>query len=152
MITTAWFFGNEDLSDAHAIRRKVFIEEQGIDESLEIDGTDTACMHLVAYEEGTPAATGRILITRDDFIIGRVAVLPAYRHRHFGTLVMQVLINACFTMGGERQVVHAQLTAKPFYERLGFAAYGEEYMEAGLPHIAMAHTGDCEKLCQGKCH
>lgn len=148
MITTSWFFGGDGLDDAHMIRRKVFIGEQGISEADEMDGTDGACAHLVAYDDGgAPAATGRVMVTRDEYIIGRVAVLPEYRNQGYGLLVMQTLIRACFVMGGEQQVVHAQLAARGFYEKLGFTVRGNIYEEAGIPHIAMVHHGDCETAC-----
>ncbi len=149
MITTEWFLGEGNLTDAHSIRRAVFIEEQGIEEAVEMDGTDPSCVHLVAYDDdGTPAATGRIMVTNDAFIIGRVAVLPEYRRKQYGTLIMQTLMHACYTMGGERQEVHAQTAVRGFYESLGFTAYGEEYLEAGIPHINMRHEGDSEPLCK----
>lgn len=148
MITTAWFFGELDLQDAHIIRRKVFIEEQNIAEEIEMDGTDKSCIHLVAYEADEPIATGRIRISREEFSIGRVAVLPEHRGKHYGILIMQTLIHACFTMGGERQVVHAQLPVRGFYEKLGFTAYGDVYEEAGIPHISMERFGDSRKLCR----
>jgi predicted GNAT family N-acyltransferase len=106
------------------------------------------CVHLVAYsDDGAPAATGRIMVTRDEFIIGRVAVLPEYRKRYYGTLVMKTLIRACFVMGGEKQTIHSQVSARGFYEKLGFAAYGDEYEEAGIPHINMVHEGDAVGCC-----
>lgn len=148
MISTAWFFGDRDLQDAHCIRRAVFIEEQQIDEAVELDGTDSACAHLVVYADGIPAATGRIMITRDEFLIGRVAVLPAYRGQHLGVLVTQMLIHACYEMGSERQTVHAQLSAQNFYTKLGFTVCGDVYEEAGIPHIPMEHYGDSQPLCR----
>jgi ElaA protein len=148
MISTKWFFGENDLQEAHAIRRKVFMEEQGISEADEMDGTDGSCVHLVAYEGDVPVATGRIRITLDEYNIGRVAVLPAHRGRHYGVFVMQVLIHACFSMGGERQTVHAQVPVRAFYEKLGFAAYGGVYEEAGIPHISMERFGDSVPLCK----
>ena len=149
MITTQWFIGDKDLADAHKVRRKVFIEEQGIDEALEIDGTDGGCIHLVVYDEnGVPAATGRIVVNSGDFSVGRVAVLPEYRKKGYGTLVMQVLINACYSMGSERQYLHSQVSARGFYEKLGFTTYGEEFEDAGIPHISMEHFGDSERLCK----
>jgi predicted GNAT family N-acyltransferase len=51
-------------------------------------------------------------------------------------------------MGGERQVVHAQLPVRGFYEKLGFTAYGDVYEEAGIPHISMERFGDSRKLCR----
>jgi len=147
MLTLQWFFGDrESLADAHAIRRVVFIEEQGVSEAEEHDGTDPACIHLVAYENDIPVSTGRIMITRDDFIIGRVATLPSHRGRGIATGIMQALIDACCTMGGDRQILHAQTHARAFYEKLGFTAYGEEFMDAGIPHIAMEHFGT-ERKC-----
>jgi ElaA protein len=148
LITTEWYFGEDNLTDAHAIRRRVFIEEQGISEKGEMDGTDSSCVHLVAYDDdGRAAATGRIVVTREAFTIGRVAVLAEYRKSGYGTLIMQTLIHACYTMGGVRQQIHAQTSARGFYEKLGFVAYGEEYAEEGIPHISMYHDGDSEMLC-----
>jgi len=150
MLTLQWFFGDkEELTDAHAVRRAVFIDEQNVSEADELDGTDGACIHLVAYENETPISTGRIMITRDDFIIGRVATLKSHRGRGIATGVMQALIDACCTMGGERQILHAQTHARSFYEKLGFTAYGEEFDDAGIPHIAMEHFGT-ERKCKNE--
>jgi predicted GNAT family N-acyltransferase len=33
--------------------------------------------------------------------------------------------------------LHAQLSAREFYERAGYAAHGEVYTEAGIEHIDM---------------
>ena len=150
MITTSWFFGDEGLDDAHYIRRVVFIREQGISEADEMDGTDGSCVHLVAYdEEGNPVSTGRIMVTGDEFVIGRVATVKSRRGLGYGALVMRTLMRACFVMGGERQTVHAQVSARDFYTKLGFFALGEVYEEAGIPHITMAHEGDIETPCGG---
>ena len=139
MLVLKWFFGDKGLEDAHTIRRAVFIDEQGISEADEYDGTDHACVHLVAYENDRPIATGRIMLSGDDYIIGRVAVLKSHRGQRLGLGIMQALIEACCEMGGERQILHAQTSARGFYEKLGFTPYGEEFDEAGIPHIAMEH-------------
>ena len=147
MIMLQWFWGDkEDLKDAHEVRRAVFIEEQGVPENEEHDGTDAACIHLVAYENDAPVCTGRIMITQEDFVIGRVATLKSHRGRGIAKGVMQALIDACVVMGGERQILHAQLSARGFYEKLGFTAYGDVFDDAGIPHIAMEHFGT-ERTC-----
>lgn len=145
MVSTKWFAEDDDLTDVHAIRRKVFIEEQNVSESDEMDGTDGQALHLAVYDNGKAVATGRVLT--DGFVIGRVAVLKAYRGNHYGDLVMRMLIRKAYDMGGHEQVVHAQLGARGFYEKLGFVAFGEEYEEAGIPHINMKHTGDVTGAC-----
>jgi len=152
MLELKWFFGDKGLDDAYAIRREVFVQEQNVSEADEYDGTDGACTHLVLYEDGIPIATGRIMITGNDYVIGRVAVLKAHRGKQLGFGIMQTLIEACCVMGSERQILHAQTHARGFYEKLGFAAYGEEFEEAGIPHIAMEHFGSakCCKTAGGK--
>ena len=141
MLTMQWFFGDKGLEDAYAVRRAVFVEEQGISEADEYDGSDGACVHLVLYENAIPVATGRIMITSEDYVIGRVAVLKSHRGQQLGLGIMQALIQACCEMGSERQVLSAQLPARGFYEKLGFTAYGDVYDDAGIPHIAMERVG-----------
>jgi len=149
MLTMQWFFGDKELEDAHAVRRAVFIEEQCISKDNEFDGTDAACVHLVLYKNQSPVATGRIMITSDDYTIGRVAVLKDYRGQNLGFGIMQALIQASYDMGSQRQILSAQTSARAFYEKLGFKAYGNEYDDAGIPHIAMERFGPlgcCGKL------
>lgn len=148
MLTLQWFFGDkEDLAHAHHIRRVVFMEEQHVSEAEEYDGTDGACIHLVAYDQDEPVSTGRIMIKKDDFIIGRVATLKSHRGKGYASVVMEALIDACVTMGGHRKILHAQLTARTFYEKLGFTAYGDVFVDAGIDHIAMEHFGT-NRQCQ----
>jgi len=147
MLTMQWFFGEEGLDDVYALRRRVFIDEQGISEVEEYEGDDGGCIHLVLYVNDVPVSTGRIKITRDDYVIGRVATLAEHRGKGYATGVMQALIKACCVMGGERQILHAQLTARKFYESLGFTAYGDEFEEAGIPHVCMEHIGPPKGCC-----
>ena len=147
MLTMKWFMGEkDDLADVHAVRREVFMGEQGLSPEEEFDGTDASCVHLLFYDGDAPVCTGRIFIGDDFFKIGRVATLAAFRGRGIAKKLMQTLINACVSMGGTRQIVHAQIVARGFYESLGFVAYGEEFDEAGIPHVAMEHFGGA-KMC-----
>ena len=147
MISTKWFTGAADLGDASAIRRVVFIDEQNVSEEEEWDGTDAGAIHLVVYDNAVPVATGRILIEGEDFHLGRIAVLKEYRKQGLGDFLMRLLIRRAFELGGTRQVIHAQLQAKGFYEKLGFAAYGDEFIEANIPHTMMAREGDITGPC-----
>jgi len=148
MLTMQWFFGEENLEDVYALRRAVFIDEQGIAVEDELEGDDGGCIHVVLYESDVPVATGRIKITKEDYVIGRVATLSQHRGRGFATAVMQALIKACCIMGGERQILHAQLSAQVFYEKLGFTPYGDVFDEAGIPHVCMEHFGFPKGSCQ----
>lgn len=149
MLEMKWFMGDkDDLSDVHAIRRAVFCDEQGLTETQEFDGTDGACVHLVLFDNGEAVSTGRVFIG-DEYKIGRVATVMTHRGRGLATSVMQTLIGACVAMGGTRQVLHSQIAARGFYEKLGFTAYGEEFEEEGIPHIAMEHFGGAKTCGSG---
>ena len=142
MITAEWFTGEDNLTGVHAIRRAVFIEEQGVSEEDEMDGTDAGAIHLLVREDGTPVATGRILIENGVFTLGRVAVLKERRGKKLGDFVMRMLIRRAFELGGNEQRLHSQTHARGFYEKLGFAAVTGEYTEAGIPHVGMVRYGD----------
>lgn len=147
MITTKWFNGNENLNDSFNIRRKVFIEEQKIDESLEFNGSDDDAYILVVYENNKPIGTGRIIFQNDECLLGRIAVLKEERGKKIGDLIVRMLIRKSFEMGAEKQYVHAQIRAKAFYETLGFISYGDEYYEDTILHISMVHRGDILEFC-----
>lgn len=142
MISTKWINGDKGLEDAYAIRRKVFIEEQGVSEELELDGSDALCLHLLVFKKEIPIATGRILMEGNKCVLGRVAVLKAYRKQKYGQLVMKMLIRTSYNMGAGMQYVHAQAHASDFYKKLGFIAYGNPFLEANIYHISMMHEGD----------
>ena len=72
-----------------AIRYEVFVNEQNVPEELEIDGFDGEAKHALAFVDGVPIGTGRIL---NDGHIGRVAVLKNYRGLGIGKLIMKDLI------------------------------------------------------------
>ena len=148
MITAEWFAGDGDLTDIHAIRRAVFIGEQGVSEAEEMDGTDMEAMHLLVKDNGAPVATGRIIIIDEKFYIGRVAVMKNHRGKKYGDFIMRLLIRKAFDMGGIEQHLHAQTQARGFYEKLGFKTVSDEYMEANIPHVNMVRYGDINGTCK----
>ncbi|SFH37178.1 GNAT family N-acetyltransferase [Modicisalibacter xianhensis] len=119
---------------ASELRRRVFIDEQQVPEAEEWDGQDPDCLHFLACENGQPIGTARLL---PDGHIGRVAVLGQARGRGIGVRLMREAIAAARLRGHEEAVLAAQIQAMPFYERLGFQAYGEEFLDAGIPHRNM---------------
>ena len=148
MITGEWFTGDSNLNEVHAIRRTVFIEEQGVSEEDEMDGTDTDAIHLLVRDGKYPVATGRILIDGGTFTLGRIAVLKKRRGEGYGDFVVRMLIRKAYELGGQEQHLHSQVHAKGFYEKLGFSVVTDEYVEAGIPHVGMIRRGDidgCER-------
>lgn len=132
--------GSWDALRAHAqpIRFEVFVDEQKVPADIELDEMDAVCIHAVAYgEDGAALATGRLL---PDGHIGRMAVRQAGRGKGVGGAVLQALIAAARERGDKGVVLNAQTHAEPFYARHGFVREGEEFMEAGIPHITMRVT------------
>lgn len=119
---------------ASEIRRQVFIDEQNVPQDEEWDGLDTECLHFLAMLDGQPVGTARLL---PDAHIGRVAVLANARGTGIGVVLMQAAIEAARQAGHPRVVLSAQVHALAFYERLGFIAHGDEFMDAGIPHREM---------------
>jgi predicted GNAT family N-acyltransferase len=118
-----------------AVRRAVFIDEQGVPEALEWDAHDAAALHLLATTvEGEPIGCARLL---PDGHIGRMAVLPDWRRQGVGRAMLAVLVCAARKRGMTTLELSAQTHAAAFYARAGFVAMGEEYEEAGIPHVAM---------------
>ncbi|WP_420104985.1 GNAT family N-acetyltransferase [Herbaspirillum huttiense] len=120
---------------AQPIRFEVFVDEQKVPAEIELDEMDPHCVHAVAYDEaGQPLATGRL---RPDGHIGRMAVRKAGRGQGVGGAVLQALIAAARARGDAEVILNAQVHAEGFYQRHGFAREGEQFMEAGIPHITM---------------
>ena len=116
------------------IRFEVFVAEQGVDPSLEVDGRDPECVHAIAYAEDKPIGTGRLL---PDGHIGRMAVLKEYRSKGVGQKILLKLVEAARKRGWKKVELSSQIQAVPFYERFGFRRLGDVYIEAGIEHVDM---------------
>jgi predicted GNAT family N-acyltransferase len=117
------------------IRFTVFVDEQHVPEDLEMDDRDPHCTHVLAFGDDDAAiGTGRI---DRDGKIGRVAVVAAHRRRGVGAALMEQLHEIARRRELENVWCHAQISALPFYSRLGYRAAGEHFLEAGIEHVRM---------------
>ncbi len=128
--------------DAMAIRRAVFIEEQGVPEDREIDGKDSESRHVVAYESDEPIGTGRLraytnVRKSDTAKVERVAVSADRRGDGVGRELMRALEGIAVSEGYETIVLYAQRQVIPFYRALGYEPYDDEFEDAGIPHRKM---------------
>jgi predicted GNAT family N-acyltransferase len=118
-----------------AVRRRVFIEEQGVPEALEWDEFDAVSTHwLAVLADGTPVGCARLL---PDGHIGRMAVLPAWRGRGVGWALLNAALERARVRGVRVARLSAQMHAAGLYRRAGFVVEGDSYAEAGIPHVAM---------------
>lgn len=125
----------EQGAELYAIRRAVFVVEQGVPEAMELDEADPVCWHVVARAPtGQAIGTGRLLASGR---LGRLAVLPAWRGHGVGQAMLHRLLNLARQQRLTEIVLHAQIQALPFYAKLGFHAESDEFLEAGLLHCRM---------------
>ena len=128
----------EDLRTCQALRRTVFIEEQNVPEADEVDGRDAGAVHLLATVDGRAVGTARLLVSGDSGKIGRVCVLAEMRGKGIGARLIEAAVREFAANPAIGKVkLSAQISALPFYERLGFTAEGEDYLDAGIVHRDM---------------
>jgi predicted GNAT family N-acyltransferase len=122
-------------SAIRAIRETVFIHEQGVPVELEWDGLDSACAHVLAWNDrGEAIGTARM---QQNGTIGRMAVLKDWRGRGVGRALLRTLLDLATRRGLSRVTLSAQTHALGFYERAGFDVVGEPFIDAGIPHRKM---------------
>jgi predicted GNAT family N-acyltransferase len=129
-----------DWPEIAALRTRVFVEEQGVPPEIEQDDRDATAVHALSRDDGgRVVATGRLLIIGDGrATIGRMAADEAVRGRGHGAAVLAELHRQAVQRGVREIELHAQLTARRFYERAGYTAVGDVYEEAGIAHVTMA--------------
>ena len=127
-----------DMPEVAALRTRVFVGEQGVPPEIEQDDADATAVHVLSRDDsGRVVATGRLVVRGTTAGIGRMAADPAVRGRGHGAAVLGELHRQAVLRGVTEIELHAQLTARGFYERAGYTAVGDVYEEAGIAHITM---------------
>ncbi|MEK4438747.1 MULTISPECIES: GNAT family N-acetyltransferase [Paenibacillus] len=141
MNTTIVEVDNQELLDAcFAIRTAIFVEEQGVSAEEEFDAYDalgTEARHILLYVDGVPAASSRLRIVENVAKLERICVMMDYRKHGLGRVLIDKLEQMALDQGLKRAKLHAQVQASGFYERLGYAAASDVFMEDGIPHLLM---------------
>lgn len=138
--------GEVELEKCLQIRRKVFVEEQGVAKNLELDGLEAECAHFLAWRDVDDALEGAVGTARlwiDSAGVAkaqRVAVLATARGLGVGRQLMRAVEEETRARGITELVLGAQISAQPFYETIGYRAYGDEFDDAGIPHRMMRRS------------
>lgn len=121
-----------------AIRTEVFIQEQNVPEALEWDGEDAHAVHALASDRhNLPIGTARLLLHDKVAHIGRMAVLSPWRGQGVGSAILELMLGTTRARGATTVNLNAQSSAVGFYARAGFVGEGEEFLDAGIPHLRM---------------
>ncbi len=132
-----FFLDDSNINLAFDVRRQVFINEQNIPENIEIDGSDKNAKSMILKVDNKPIGTGRLIEINDKMYIGRVCILKDYRKKGYASHLIKFLLDEAKKMGKKEVFIHSQSYVKSFYEKIGFIKFGEEFLEAGIPHINM---------------
>ena len=127
----------EEVQGALELRYRVFCEEQGVAPAADQDGRDHEAIHLVALEDGRVVGTCRLLVEHGVARLGRNAVAASDRGRGVGTALLRAADRVAADAGADRIRLHAQLPARALYERAGYEAEGEVFLEEGIEHLTM---------------
>lgn len=125
----------EELEIAFAIRRKVFVEEQGVDPKLELDNEELS-VHFIALLDHMPCGACRYRKTDKGYKLERFAVLKEFRGKRVGQALVAAVLDD-IPDAAEIIYLNAQVDAVSLYAKFGFAVDGDEFEEAGIKHFMM---------------
>jgi predicted GNAT family N-acyltransferase len=144
------------------LRWTVFVEEQGVPPSLERDehdrlpaaagdargsgssGGGEPPIHALATlpspfkQAEVPAGAGRVTWPAPGVAkVQRMAVIDDARGKGVGAALLAFLEGEARKAGATRFTLGAQLGARGFYEKAGYRAVGEVFLDAGIEHVTM---------------
>ena len=131
----------EELYKILALRADVFVVEQNCPYQ-DVDGNDLHSFHVLGYIKNQLVAYARVLgqgISYKEYAsIGRIVTSSTIRGKKFGNDLVDVAIEVCKkNFPGQLIKISAQAHLEKFYNKHGFKATGEAYLEDDIPHIGM---------------
>lgn len=136
----------EMFNDVLDLRKRVFVDEQGVDINIEQDELDTLDNPLVDHfalviNETMVIGTARCIYINDKSVrLGRFSIHPNLRHQGFGIKFLTFVENYYYRLKIETIIIHAQQQAIPFYRSAGYQPLGAEHVVAGIIHQTMKKT------------
>ena len=131
----------EELYKILALRAEVFVVEQNCPYQ-DVDGKDSHSIHVLGYIKNQLVAYARVLgqgVSYQGYAsIGRIVTSPSIRGKKFGHELVDFSIKVCQkNFPGQPIKISAQAHLEKFYNKHGFKATGEAYLEDDIPHIGM---------------
>jgi len=121
--------------EALKVRMTVFVDEQGFVD--EVDEIDSFATHFVVYNDGQAIATCRLFLKDNKYILGRFAVIKAFRKNGIGRKLLTAAEEYVKNKGYNELRLHSQIRAAVFYEKCGYHRFGEIELQENYPHIWM---------------
>ncbi len=129
---------NEYRTQLTALRHEVFILEQHVPVTEEIDEKDPTAQHFIVLAKNVTVGCARWIDLPDGSIkIGRFAVLKACRNKRIGQRLLQFILTQARLLRKNYVVLDAQVSAIGFYQKNQFTCCGDIFIDAGIPHKKM---------------
>ncbi len=140
LVKTFEELSTKELYQILRLRSEVFVVEQDC-VYQDVDNKDQEALHVLGIKNDEVVAYTRIFKPGDYFdnvSIGRVVVSKDQRKYGLGKQIMQASLAAIDQRFPDKAIeISAQSYLLKFYTELGFNAFGEEYLEDGIPHRRM---------------
>lgn len=128
---------HQERNQAYEVRKTVFVDEQNVSIEEEIDEHEDVAIHFVGFEDGSPIAASRLRWVDQMGKLERICILKDHRGKSYGTQMIEAMEEQVIKKGFTQTKLHAQTRALTFYERLGYEVISDEFLDAGIPHVAM---------------
>jgi len=130
--------GEAEVRAALRLRHDVFVVEQRVPLTDELDGRDDEALHLVALDDaGAVVGTCRLVFDGATAKLGRMAVARDARRRGLASRLLAEAETQAGARGATRIALAAQTGALALYERAGYALRGDVFLDAGIEHLMM---------------
>ncbi|MCD6205785.1 MAG: GNAT family N-acetyltransferase [Candidatus Marinimicrobia bacterium] len=127
----------DELMKVFIVRGIVFIDEQEVPYSIEMDEHEYSALHILGEIENEPIAAGRLRFMNDWAKLERIAVRKEYRNRGYGHQLVDYMLSVARTRGYHKFRMHAQAHLRDYYGKHGFKVVGDLFKEADIDHYLM---------------
>jgi len=129
---------DRELKGTFEVRKRVFVEEQGILDSLVFDDHDREALHMVVKDGQRVIGTARVIfLNANQAKLERMAILEPFRRRGIGKKIISFLDEELRNRQIQLVVLHAQSGVVEFYKLCGFDELGLPFWEVGIKHVKM---------------
>lgn len=111
---------------AFDVRRSVLCGELHLGREAAHDADDASAQLVLAYAGEKPVGTGRLLSRGDQWLLEHLAVLPPYRRKGLGRLLVGYFEAAARDSGAADLVAVAPRSASAFFIAVGYGVEKEE--------------------------
>jgi len=127
----------DDLIKVFIVRGIVFLEEQRVPYSIEMDEHEYCALHILGEIDAEPIASGRLRFCGDWAKLERIAVRKQYRNKGLGHQLVEYLLQVARQHGFRKYKMHAQVQLRDYYAKHGFKVQGDKFKEANIDHYLM---------------